>query len=357
MQPRPIDPARSAFRLVATLLCSTAVFACGTPIERGISPLVAAGPVTEVPSFGDDDACGTLTEQALMGCVDAARIEADVRFVAQPRPPASAHHEAVADHCAKTLVQHGFDVEQQGYGTGRNVIGVKLGFSRPAEQVVLGAHYDHLAGCEGADDNASGVAVALETARVLSTARFDRTLIVACWDEGERGHAGSRAYARRARSSEQDVQLAVALEAVGYASSDPGSQRVLDRFEEVFPDLAIALGDNDFRADFIAVVTESASLPSAMSFMAKADSVDLTAHKLRLTARMKVEHRDFHPSDHVSFWDEGYPALLVTDSGEFRNPQFHCSNGQDRSDTLDYPFTTRVGQAVVGMVAERLELR
>src|SRR5690606_20146741 len=137
----------------------------------------------------------------LSQCVEAARYQADLEAIAMPREPESAHWQAVQDLCAERLEGLGFTVERHAYATGVNVIGVREGTSEPQRRVLVGAHYDHIAGCAGADDNASGVAGALEAARVLAMASFPRTLVVACWDEEERGLIGSRAYAERARTN------------------------------------------------------------------------------------------------------------------------------------------------------------
>ena len=95
----------------------------------------------------------------------------------------------------------GYTVEREAYGTGVNVIGVLDGTSAPAEQVVISAHYDSVANCPGADDNGSGVAGVLEAARVLSTSQHKRTLVVACWDEEEKGLIGSSAFVARAAAA------------------------------------------------------------------------------------------------------------------------------------------------------------
>ena len=111
-----------------------------------------------------------------MDCVDHSRLLADVEWIAKPRPPGSSHWRAVQLHCERTLRRYGFEVELHRDATGVNVIGVRSGGSQSHEQVVVGAHYDHLPGCPGADDNASGVAGALELARTLGPVDFQRTL-------------------------------------------------------------------------------------------------------------------------------------------------------------------------------------
>lgn len=259
--------------------------------------------------------------------------------------------------CRDRLEAAGFDVVPQDYGTGVNVVGEKRGFTAADERVVLSAHYDHLPGCAGADDNASGVAVLLETARVLAQARFDRTLVVACWDEGERDQRGSRAYAAAARRRGDRLVAAVAYEAVGFASDEPYSQRLPDRFEEPFPDEALALIENDERADFLLVVAEAATAELAQGIARHGRRAGLPVQVLNVRSALKERLSESYRSDHTSFWEAEYPGLLLTDTGTYRNRRIHCAEGRDGPGSLDYRFMAEVARAGVGAVAELLELR
>jgi len=330
---------------------------CPPPIvPMADNPLIDEGPVTEVPEL-NRDTCGPFSGHTLLRCVNGAATMRDVRALALPRPVGSKQHEWTRGFCEERLRSHGFAVERVAYDTGVNVIGTLPGFTRSKESVLLGAHYDHIEGCAGADDNASGVAAVLEAARVLATARYERTLVVTCFDEGEHAQRGSRAYAKSARERDDQLRLAVVLEAVGYHNATPDSQTVPKRFEEVFPDAALALIDNDFRGDFVTVVADSASRATADRFMDEFRRVGLGSHRLRLTERMKQEQGEIHRSDHVSFWDEGFTALLVTDTGKFRNPYIHCRTGQDAPDTLSPAYLAKVTQVTVAVLATELTIR
>src|SRR5690606_6446465 len=100
----------------------------------------------------------------------------------------------VQDLCADRLTELGYEVTLHNYGSGVNVIGRRPGATAPDEIVMVGAHYDHIDDCRGADDNASGVAAALEIARVLATVETQRTTMIACWDQEELGLIGSEAF-------------------------------------------------------------------------------------------------------------------------------------------------------------------
>ena len=136
--------------------------------------------------------------EALADCVDPAAYQADLEFIASLRAPGSAHWQAVQDLCADRLTELGYDVELFEYGSGINVLGTLPGSAPDAPHIMIGAHYDHIEDCAGADDNATGVAGSLEAARVLAMGEYTNTLTIACWDEEELGLVGSEAFATTA---------------------------------------------------------------------------------------------------------------------------------------------------------------
>lgn len=354
----PRGRARELGLLVSVLIGSTVAVVGGACDRRPPGgPPPSLGPVTEVPDLEAPEGCATFSARTLMQCIDRERIERDVRSVARPRPPGSAQHEAVRQLCAVRLAAAGYDVRHHDYGTGVNVLGIKRGFTKADEQVVISAHYDHLEGCPGADDNGSGVAVVLETARVLSQARFDRTLVVACWDEAERGQLGSTAYAQQAHERGDDIVAVFAYEAVGYATDEPDTQRLPERFDERFPDQALALLDNRDRADFVTIVAERGTARWAHAVARQGRAIGLTVHVLTLRGASKQKLSETYRADHTSFWEVDYPALLLTDTGSYRNERIHCKQGRDTADTLNYRFAGLVARAGVGALVELLELR
>jgi hypothetical protein len=336
-------------------LAAGALLSCQPPYRGGEPP--SLGVVTEVPELGGPERCGPFSAASLVACVEPERLARDVLALARPRPPGSPHHAVVREACAARLAEHGYDVEQQDYGTGVNVVGVKRGFTKSPERLILSAHYDHLPECAGADDNASGVAVVLELARILAKARFDRTLVVACWDEGERRQRGSTAYAERAREREDDVIAALAFEAVGFSSGAPYSQTLPERFEERFPDQALALLENDERGDFLLLVADRATQDLAGAALRHGRTLGLPMHSLYVRSSFKQQLSESYRSDHTSFWEAGYPGLLWTDTGSYRNARIHCRDGRDGPSSLDLGFMAAVAKVAVGAVAERLELR
>ena len=338
---RGAAPARPAAALgMAAALAGAVAAACSKP----------ASPPGEEPAMSDA-VVDTRAQPAA-----TARYRQDLELIARPRPPGSPHWQVVQDRCAATLEAAGFAVRRERYETGVNVIGEKRGASRPDELVLLGAHYDSTEGCPGADDNASGVAGVLEAARRLGGETFARTLVLACWDEEERGLVGSEAHARALAARGIRPRVAVVLEMIGFASTEPDSQSVPPGFELVFGPQVARLRENRMRGDFIALVHDQAAAAVAAGIARHAERGGLPALALPIPEAGKSSpmFRDLRRSDHSSFWDTGVPALMVTDTANFRNPHYHCGGGPDAAGDLDARFALGVVDAVVGAVRDEL---
>lgn len=299
-------------------------------------------------------ACDASSVETLMRCVEKERWADDLAFVAQPRSPGSKHWQAVQDLCAARFAEHGYTVERHDYGTGINVLGVRAGES--PEQVVVSAHYDHIPGCSGADDNASGVAGVLETARVLAAGRWRRTLVVACWDQEEDGMIGSRAWAARARERGEAIAAAFIYEMIGFRVDAPDSQRLPPGSELVFPAVVAGIAERGNRGDFLAAIGDSGSHEALAAFERRAGAVELPVVTLALSPLLQraAAAADLDRSDHSAFWRNDYPGIMLTDTADFRNPHYHCEFGEDAAETLDADFAARTVRATVGAAAELL---
>lgn len=288
--------------------------------------------------------------------VDRAAYEADLTTIAEPRSPDTPHWQAVQDLCASRFEMLGFDVERQTYATGVNVIGVKTGTMKADERIVVSAHYDSVANCAGADDNGTGVAGTLEAARVLSLQPHARTLVVACWDEEERGLIGSSAYVAREKAAGAQIVLALVFEMIGYRSTEPNSQKTDAQLEAVFPDAAAQISGNDYRGDFALVVNDESATKAVEDLQATAKSVGLPVVNISLLAPLKTAIDALRRSDHAPFWDADYPALFITDTADFRNPHYHCLRSMpDVLADIDYDFAIMNVKAVVGTAAAALD--
>jgi hypothetical protein len=303
--------------------------------------------------------CRNDSPEGLMGCVQTARLTADLEAIVGDRSPGSTLWQAAQDLCASTFTTLGYTVERHDYGTGLNVIGVREGAEPSAGRVLVSAHYDGVPGCPDADDNASGVAGVLEVARVLSTASFRRTTVLACWDEEEDGLLGSEAYAQRAFAAGENILVSLVFEMIGYADDTPGAQTLPEGIGALFPEQLAWVEARENRGDFIAVISDdlSRTAHTALSYYAPAVALPIVVMEVPAWIKDSPLIGDLRRSDHASFWDVDIPSLFITDTSEFRNPHYHCGSGDDSADTLDPVFGTKVVQTTVGAAASLLELR
>lgn len=288
-------------------------------------------------------------------CVDAAAYAADLEVLAVERPSGSAGWQTAQDHCASVLGELGFDLELHAYGSGTNVVGTLQGSGTARRAVVISAHYDSVEGCAGADDNASGVAGALGVARALATGSWTHDLVVACWDQEESGLIGSRAWAARAVDAGTAIDVAVSLEMIGYTDDAPDSQQLPSGVAVAFPDALAQVEANGLRGDFIALVSDPGALPMAEALAQHAPS-SLPTVRLDVPPSLVGSPllSDLSRSDHASFWERGVPAVMVTDTANFRYGGYHCGDGPDTTSRLDLAFAADVTRAVAGAAAVRL---
>lgn len=307
-------------------------------------------------STGQSSGCAASPE-ALADCVDIDAYQSDLEFIASLRVPGSTHWQAVQDLCADRLTDLGFQVDLFEYGTGINVLGTLPGSDPDAPHVMIGAHYDHIEECAGADDNATGVAGSLEAARALAMGQYTNTLTVACWDEEERGLIGSEAFAMSAAAQGIDVSVYFNFEMIGYASDEPDTQRLPTGFDLIFPEEIAMIEANDSRGDFLFLTGDPGSADAVANLQAQGERVDLPVIALVLNEQQVGNplFGDLRRSDHAPFWDQGFPAIFVTDTGEFRNDRYHCVGGEDSVDSLVPSFTEKVLQATVASAAIALE--
>jgi aminopeptidase YwaD len=286
------------------------------------------------------------------------RLRADVARLAVPRHPVSSPDalRAAEDHIAGELGAAGLRVERQLFTwDGReyhNVLGTLDGRDPARPWVVVGAHFDSLALSPGADDNASGVAALLEVARILGRERLPATVQFVGFNLEEvqkplfgmyfgGGHAigtsriGSRAYARSLRARGQALAGALVLEMLGFRGEHqavPAAVRLLAKIPST--------------GDFLAAVGEAGSAALLAAFARAAEGI---VPVLPLSIPLKGWLApDTRRSDNARFWDEGFPALMVTDTADLRNPHYHRPS--DTADTLDYDFLERATMAVLRTV-------
>jgi hypothetical protein len=212
----------------------------------------------------------------------------------------------------------------------------KTGAVKPEEIVVIGAHYDTVPQTPGADDNASGVAALLALAKTLSTMTPDRTVRLVAFANEEPVYfqtelMGSRVYAKRCKARGEKIVAMLSLETMGYYSDKKKSQKYPFPLSMVYPS----------RGNFIAVVGNRES-KALVKRVTKTMETDKTLPVE--SASLPGDLRGVGWSDHWSFWQEGYDAVMITDTAPFRNPHYHRKS--DKPKTLDY---VRLAAAVRGL--------
>lgn len=275
---------------------------------------------------------------------DSSRLEADVRYLAENTPARSNGQRGTLGRAASFVADsftaagcepraEEFKVDQVAY---RNVI-CSFG-PQDAPRLVIGAHYD-VYESPGADDNASGVAGLIELARMIAAEKpaLEHRLDLVAFTLEEPPHfraesMGSYIHAQGIVKEGAELKLMISVEMIGFYSDEPGSQSYPMGFLEwLYSD----------KADFIGVVGglfDRSSVARVKSLMAVSD--DLPVYSINAPAVLTGV--DF--SDHWSFWQNGLPALMVTDTAFLRNPNYH--EATDTPDTLDY---RRMALAVDGL--------
>ncbi|MGA7935132.1 MAG: M28 family peptidase [Kovacikia sp.] len=199
--------------------------------------------------------------------------------------------------------------------------------------ILIGAHYDAVPGTQGADDNASGVAVLLELARLFSEEPTYYPIQFIAFDLEEYGLQGSDDYAQALYDQKQSVRLMLSLEMLGYCSNEPNSQKYPAGLQYFYPS----------KGNFIGLIGNLATLPDLIHLSRSIRKVGVPAEWLPAGKRgMIVEATRM--SDHAPFWDRGYRAIMVTDTAFMRNPNYHKPG--DRIETLDLNFMAGICQGL-----------
>jgi hypothetical protein len=278
---------------------------------------------------------------------DAKRLERDLRAIVALGPRDHLHPEnlaKVAELAARELTAAGGVVERQPFTVdGRQYENVIARFGPEAgARVVIGAHYDTCGPLPGADDNASGVAGVLELARALGRRPPSGRVDLVVWPNEEPPYfrttqMGSSVHARALRDANIDVRAMISVEMIGDFRDEPGSQRYPTSLLKLF---------YPTRGNFIAVISGlgrrhgGALVRPVKRAMRGASSLPVYS----LAGPRFLPGIDF--SDHRSFWDVGYPALMVTDTAFYRNDRYHTPD--DTPERLDY---ARMAQVVDGLEA------
>ena len=247
---------------------------------------------------------------------------------------------AAAEYIRTTLARFDYIIGRHCYevaGKASENLEVEIqGTQRPEEIIVTGAHYDSVAGSPGANDNGTGVAALLALARESVGTQPARTLRFVAFTNEEppffqTKSMGSHVYATRSRQRDERIVLMLSLETLGYYSDSPGSQSYPFPFSLFYPSTAnfIAFVSNTNNAAWVRRLVESfrrhAQFPSEGG--ALWSGIPGVAW-----------------SDHWAFWQQGYPAVMVTDTAPNRYPYYHTA-----ADTPEKVHYDRLARVVSGL--------
>jgi len=272
--------------------------------------------------------------------VDPQQLRCNLQAIVGERSPFSGqrHLAEVESFIEKELASYGLAVESDTFSyrgkNFRNIVG-RLSAQRGASLIILGAHFDSVEGTPGADDNASGLAVLLEAARLLSRARLRSELLFCAFNLEELNMIGSTYFAKKLKAAEVKVEAMISLEMIGYTDPRPGSQKYPIGLSWLYPE----------RGDFIGVIGNWYSSSLLRRFTRQMRQVPgLPVETLSVPGNGGLVPA-VRLSDHSPFWDLGYPALMVTDTSFFRNPHYH--GPRDTLDTLNLDFMAKVCAGVI----------
>ena len=221
-----------------------------------------------------------------------------------------------------------------------NLEAILTGSEVPQESVIVGAHYDSVAGTVGANDNATGVAATLELARLLKESNLRRTVRLVSFVNEEPPYfqtenMGSRVYARKLRRDGVRVSAMISLETIGFYSDAAGSQKYPPGLSLFYPNRGNLIG-----------------------FVGNSESRDLVRRcvlSFRQSTRFPSEGiaapaqwPGIGWSDQWSFWQENYPGIMITDTAVFRYPYYHTP--RDTFDKVDFDKAARVVDGIHKLV-------
>ncbi len=224
----------------------------------------------------------------------------------------------------------------------KNIVAEKKGQSQPDEIILIGAHYDSVKGCPGANDNASGVAALLETARLLRNQDLAKTVRFVAFVNEEppfflSDAMGSRVHAKRARRMGEKIIAMFSLETIGYYSDKSGSQNYPFPFSLFYPDMG----------NFIAFVGNIGSRKLVHQAIA---SFRRHAHFPSEGVAAPGWMTGIGWSDQWSFWREGFKAVMITDTALFRYRYYHTL--ADTPDKISYDRMARLVSGIASMAAD-----
>ena len=251
--------------------------------------------------------------------------------------------EQAAQYIEKEFLKTGLDVKEDHFEwegkSYKNIVAEKRGITSPHRVLILGAHYDTVPGSPGADDNASAVALLLEVARNIQAVPLGSTVRLIAFSLEEFDYAGSAHYVEGLKKGGEEILGMISVEMVGFTGPRQDYPPYLN--PKHYPNVG----------DFIAIIgnEKSKELLEKVCQSFKTNSPQLPLEFLIVPGNGEGME-EARLSDHSPFWDQGVSALMVTDTGFLRNPNYHLSS--DRIETLNFEFMQKVALGVLYSVVE-----
>ena len=285
--------------------------------------------------------------------LSSERLKKHVAVLSEELVPRSYQNVGNLDQCASYIEGHfeqaGGRVTVQEYEVDGEIYKNVIAAFGPqtTSRIVVGAHYDAYREFPGADDNASGVAGLIELGHLLKGVELGQRIELVAFTLEEppffrTDNMGSARYAKELHSTNADIEAMICLEMIGFFSDEKSSQRYPSAMLQLFyPD----------RANYIAVVGSTGDrklIKQVKDSMKGATDLPVCS----MSAPKVIPGIDF--SDHLNFWNQGYTAVMVTDTAFYRNLEYHTVN--DTLCRLDFDrmakVTLGVYEAVMKMANE-----
>jgi hypothetical protein len=291
--------------------------------------------VFQSPTFSQDPTIQTIINQTNLDSLTyfVRELSGDVQTIigGSPYTILSRHknqpgNNMAANYIKEKLESYGLPVYDQNFSsTGRNVYAVQLGTQYPNKKYIICAHYDDMPSgttAPGADDNASGTAAVIEAARIFTQYNSKYTIIYALWDEEEQGLIGSAYYALQAYNAGDSIMGVINMDMIAYDSNN----------------------DN---------VADLHTRPIGTSIYLKDKMVEVNnLYSVGLTLDIKNPGSTY--SDHASFWNRNYGAILLIEDGSDFHPYYHTVN--DKIQYFNMAYFHKMSKVSLGTVAALAEL-
>jgi hypothetical protein len=289
------------------------------PYLRAGLPSRSAPPVAQPANDLVAEITGRISADNLRGLVQALQ-DFETRYVSTTGCAAAAqfiynYYQALGLDVRFQDVQYSEDA------VSRNVIAELPGRVYPEDVLIICGHYDSISDeatvlAPGADDNASGTAMVMEAARILTRFPLDFTVRFVAFTAEEIGLFGSRVYSAEARAHRENIIAVINLDMIAYPDELP---------------------------EDLEIIVNPASEWLAAKFLGVCGTYGL------VDANRVVDPSIIY-SDHSPFWDQGYSALLAIEDYPVQNPYYHGIS--DTIDTLNSEFFSDSARAALAVLAE-----